>query len=265
MDDFILRALVAGIGIALVCGPLGCFVVWQRMAYFGATLSHAALLGLALGFLLGINRYLAVFVVCLLIALLYLTLDNRRRLNSDTVLGILAHASLALGIVALSFIPSLRIDLMAYLFGDILAVGWIDLAWIWGIAALVGAGLLAIWRPLLSLVVQRDLALADGVNERLVRALFVVMLSLVVAISMQIVGILLVVSMLIIPPAAARYLSRSPEQMALLSIVLAMASVILGLFLSLWIDAPAGPAIVLASALLFAASLGGRLISGNPA
>ena len=146
MPDFIVRAILAGIGVAMVAGPLGAFVVWRRMAYFGDTLSHSALLGVALGFLLGVDLNLAVVLLCVGVALVFVALQQQRRLAGDTLLGILSHSALSLGLVALAFLETVRVDLMGYLFGDILAVSLGDLAWIYGGGAVVLAAMVALWR-----------------------------------------------------------------------------------------------------------------------
>ena len=189
MDDFLVRALLGGIGVAIICGPLGCLVVWQRMAYFGATLSHAALLGIALGLFFKLNLQLAILLVSLAVSFLLVMMSKHRFLSSDTVLGILAHGSLALGLVLLTVLPGLRLDLLAYLFGDILAISRLDILWIYlgGLGVLLA--LAKIWQPLLSLIIQRDLALVDGINENRMRVIFFLLLSGVVAVSMQVVGI----------------------------------------------------------------------------
>ena len=251
MDDFLTRALLGGIGVAIICGPLGCLVVWQRMAYFGATLSHAALLGIALGLFFKLNLQLAILLVSLAVSILLVLMNRRSFLSTDTVLGILAHGSLALGLVLLAVLPGVRVDLLAYLFGDILAIAPLDILWIY----LGGLGVLTvlvkIWQPLLSLIIQRDLALVDGVNEQRMRALFFLLLSLVVAVAMQVVGILLIVSLLIIPAATARYFANSPEVMALLAAAFGIVAVSGGLGMSLWLDTPAGPSIVVVGAGVF--------------
>ena len=255
MDEFLIRALAGGLGIAVLCGPLGSLMIWQRMVYFGAALSHGALLGVVLGLYLNLSLYLSILVVCITLSFLLLYMDRFKNLTSDTTLGILAHTALALGIVVLSLIPSVRIDLMAYLFGDILSVSWWDVFWIYGGGIMVIGLLGMIWRSLLSLIIQTDLALIDGVKERKIRLTFLVLLSFVVAVSMQVVGVLLIVSMLIIPAACARKFSNSPEQMACLASLFGCLAVILGLGVSLLLDSPAGPSIVVAAAILFALSL----------
>ena len=259
MDDFLLRALAAGIGVAVVAGPLGCFVVWRRMSYFGATLAHSALFGVALGLLLEVNPTLAIIAVCIVVALVLVALQGQRQLANDTLLGILAHAMLALGLVVTALIETVRVDLMAWLFGDILAVGNSDLAWILGGGVAVLAVLAAIWRPLLAMTVHEELAAVEGVPVVRTRLLFMVIIAVVIAVAMKVVGILLIVSLLIIPAAAARPFARTPEAMAVMAVIAGCISVFVGLGSSMTWDVPAGPAIVLAASVLFL--LGGVLRS----
>lgn len=254
MDDFVLRALAAGIGVAVAAGPLGCFVVWRRMAYFGDTLAHSALLGVALGFLLGVDVNLGIVAVCATLALLLVALQQQRRLATDTLLGIMSHGALSLGLVVVSFVQTLRVDLLAYLFGDVLAVGFRDVAWIWGGGTVALLLLAALWRPLLAMTVHEELARVEGVNVAATRLLFMLLVALVIAVAMKIVGVLLITSLLILPAAAARRLARGPEQMAILAAAAGAIAVILGLFASLHWDTPSGASIVLAACLLFALS-----------
>ncbi len=255
MEAFLLRALLGGLGVAAIAGPLGCFVVWRRMAYFGATLSHAALLGVALGFALHVHVVAGVIGVSLLVSLLLVALRRQQRLAGDTLMGILAHSALAFGLVVLAFMEDLRLDLMGYLFGDILAISWLDVGII-GAGGVVVLGLLALlWRPLLSATVHEDLARVEGVNLARTELAFMLLLAVVIAVSMKIVGILLVTSMLIIPAAVARHFARSPEQMAVFAAVAGMLAVLAGLGGSLYWDTPAGPSVVVAATGLFALSL----------
>ena len=253
MPDFLLSALLAGLALALVAGPLGSFVVWRRMAYFGDTLSHAALLGVALGFLLDLSPTLAVTAGCLLLAVLLVTLQQRQPLASDTLLGILAPTTLSLGLVVLSFMDEVRIDLMAYLFGDLLAVGHEDLLWILGGSALVMALLLPLWRRLLAITVHEELARVEGLPVAALRLALMLLIAVVIAVAMKIVGVLLITSLLIIPAAAAQRHARTPEQMAIGASLLGMLAVAAGLSLSWFQDTPAGPSIVVSAAAIFLA------------
>ncbi len=259
MSEFLIRALLGGVGVAIICAPLGCLVVWQRMSYFGAALAHAALLGVALGLYFRINLYISILLICILVSGLMMLMQRYKDLSSDTALGILAHTALALGILILSLMPTLRVDLMGYLFGDILSISWHDIIWIYAGGGAVLGSLFWIWRALLSLIIQRDLALVDGINENKVRLTFLVLLSFVVAISMQIVGILLIVSLLIIPAAAARRFATSPEQMAFSAMLIGTLAVIFGLAISFFWDTPAGPSIVIGASVIFMLTLCRRM------
>ncbi len=251
MDDFLLRALLAGIGVALVAGPLGAFVVWRKMAYFGDTLAHAALLGVALGFMLNVNTNLGVVVVCVLLAMLLVAMQQKQHLANDTLLGILSHSTLSMGLITLAFMETLRIDLMSYLFGDILAVGNSDLYWIFGCAAVALTVLVLIWRPLLAITVHEELARVEGVPVTWVKLTLMLLIAIVIAVAMKVVGILLITSLLIIPAATARTFARNPEQMAIFAALIGCIAVSSGLFASLEWDLPAGPAIVVSAAVLF--------------
>ncbi len=251
MDDFFFMALAAGVGVSMVAGPLGCFVVWRRMSYFGATLSHSALLGVALGLLLGIHPMIGVVATCIVIAAAVFSMERDPRFAADTILGILAHGMLALGLVAVAFLDNVRVDLMGYFFGDILAVSTDDLIWIYGGGAVCLLMLGLMWRGLLSMSVHDELARVEGVPVGAMRLVFMLMIAFVIAIAMKIVGIMLIVSMLIIPPATARRFSRTPEQMAFYSIIVGSLSVLGGLAASATIDTPAGPSIVVVAMVLF--------------
>ncbi|MGI9364165.1 MAG: metal ABC transporter permease [Rhizobiaceae bacterium] len=255
LDDFFTRALIAGAGVALVAGPLGCFIVWRRLAYFGDTLSHAALLGVALAFLFEVNITLAVFVVCVFVSLALLLLQKRATLSADALLGLLAHSSLAIGLVALAFMTWVRVDLMGFLFGDILAVTPFDIAVIWAGGACVLVVLLMIWRSLFAATVNMELAQAEGMKPERANIIFMLLMAAVIAISMKIVGVLLITALLIIPAAAARRIAVGPEQMAILSGLIGVVAVFGGLFGSLEWDTPAGPSIVVAAMVLFVVSV----------
>ena len=251
LDDFFVRALVAGIGVALIAAPLGCFIVWRRMAYFGDAIAHSALLGVAIACMMEIDITIAVFFVAALASAALLLLQRNASLSSDSLLGVLSHSALALGLVAIAFMTSLRVDLMGYLFGDILAVGKSDILVIYGGGALAMGVLAKIWRTLLAETVSFELASAEGLSPAPARFAFMLLVALVIAISMKIVGILLITALLIIPAAAARRFARTPEQMALGAALIGVASVVGGLYGSMTLDAPSGPSIVVAALLLF--------------
>lgn len=255
LEDFFIRAIIAGTGIALVAGPLGCFIVWRRMAYFGDTMAHSALLGVALGFLLQVEPAVGIIAVTCLIAAALVGLQRRATLAADTLLGIFSHAALSLGLVAIGLMAWLRLDLMSYLFGDILAVTWAEIGWIYGGGLGVLAVLALIWRPLLAATVYADLAQAEGVPVFAVQITFMLLIAVIIALAIKLVGVLLITSLLIIPAAAARRFARTPEQMAVTASLIGVAAVVGGLFASLAWDIASGPAIVTTATALFALSL----------
>ena len=250
LDDFLVRAALAGIAVALAAAPLGCFVVWRRMAYFGDATAHAAILGVALAFALGQSVFAGALAVALAMALAITALSGRG-LATDTLLGAMSHGALALGLVAVSLIGGIRIDLMAFLFGDILAVSRGDLALIWTGALAVLALMAWRWQALLTATLSPDLAHAAGIDPRREQLVLTVALALVVATAIKVVGVLLIAAILIIPAAAARPLSDTPGGMARAAAGIGVAAVGLGLATAMQLDTPAGPTIVTAAAGLF--------------
>lgn len=253
LDDFMVRAALAGIGVAIAAAPLGCFVVWRRMAYFGDATAHAAILGVALSLAFSMSIFIGTVIVALLMALTVSFLSGRGY-AMDTLLGVLAHSALAFGLVAVSFLSGIRIDLMAYLFGDILAVSRTDLSVIWGGALLVVALIGWRWSALLTSTLNEDLAYANGIDPKREQLVLTLALAITVAVAIKVVGVLLIAAMLIIPAAAARPLSRTPEGMAVVAGLIGMLSVIVGLRAAFMFDTPAGPSIVCVAALTFVMS-----------
>ncbi|ARJ65339.1 hypothetical protein WV31_06575 [Magnetospirillum sp. ME-1] len=251
MDDFLLRALLAGAAVALVAGPLGCFVVWRRMAYFGDALAHSALLGIVAGLLLGVAPLAGVAALCVIAALILARAEADRASGIDSLLGILAHGSLALGLVLLSLMERIRVDLMGWLFGDILAVNGDDLVWLWGGAAVILLVLASQWRTLVAAAVDEDLAVVEGHKVARARTLLMLLVALGVAAAMKVVGVMLVSAMLIIPAATARRLARTPEQMAAGAVAVGLAAAGFGLGGSWLWDTPSGPSIVSVATALF--------------
>lgn len=254
MLDLFLPPLLAGLAVAALAGPLGCFLVWRRMAYFGDTLAHGALLGIALGALLSLNALAAVALTGVLLAGGLYLLSGRRDLGQDTLLGVLAHGALAVGIIAVSLIDGLRPDMTGLLFGDLLGVNMATALWTCAIAAVALLLLWRNWRPLLAATLDEDLARVEGVPVDAVKFLLMVALALTVAIAMKVVGILLVTALLVIPAASARRYAHNPEGMAVGALLLGMLGVIGGMAGSWFADIPAGPAIVATALLLFVLS-----------
>ncbi|MBX2823361.1 MAG: metal ABC transporter permease [Gammaproteobacteria bacterium] len=250
-DSFIVRAAVGGLAVALACAPLGCFVVWRRMAYFGDATAHAAILGVAIALAFSVSIFIGTLGIAVLVALLVTTLSNRGH-EMDTLLGVIAHSALAMGLVAASFLPSVRIDLSAYLFGDILSISRFDLGIMCAGAVLVLVVIRWRWSSLLTATINPELAHAAGINPKREQLFLAICLALVVAVAIKVVGVLLITAMLIIPAAAARNLSRTPENMALGAALLGTIASMAGLYIAYLFDTPAGPTMVCVAALCFA-------------
>ena len=253
IDPFLIRAGLAGLALVMATGPLGCFVLWGRMAYFGDSMGHAAILGVALALALGWPVPAGTVLVGILVALVVVRLSGRSY-AADTILGVVAHGSLALGLVAAGLVPALRLDLEAFLFGDILSVGWAEVA----LAGAVGAGVLALlvwrWQRLLAAVVNPEMAAAAGIRPMQERLILTLAMAVTVAASIRLVGTLLIAALLIIPAAGARRGAATPESMALRATLIGTGAILGGLALSLHLDAPAGPAIVVVALGFFALS-----------
>lgn len=262
IDDFLIRALLAGIGVALVAGPLGCFVIWRQMAFFGETMAHSALLGVALSLALQIDVLWGVFAVSLVVAGVLVMLKSRNKpggqmFSNDALLGILSHSALALGLVVVGLMTWLRLDIMSFLIGDVLSVSEGDLLAIYGGGVLVLIVLASIWRALLVATISEDIAQAEGLSPAKAEMVLMLLMAVTIAIAIKIVGVLLITALLIIPAATARRFSRTPEQMAGLAIIAGVVAVGGGLFGSLQFDSPTGPSIVVAAMLIFVLSLVG--------
>ena len=251
MDDFIYRALMASIGVSVIAGSLGCFVIWKRLSYFSDSISHSALLGVALGLATGLGINFGLVIVGGLFAILIVILQQKDFWSSDAVLGIFSHISLSLGIVVLGFIGDQNTDYFSYLFGDILSITSKDIYWIFSVMIVVVCLLVFNWKKLLLLTLNEELAKAEGLNKTFYELLFMFLIALAVSVSVQIVGVLLITSLLIIPPAIARIFSNSPVTMIFSSMLVSIFAVILGLYSSIALDLATGPAIVITLGVLF--------------
>ena len=254
-DDFFIRAIIAGVGIALITGPLGCFVIWRRFSFFASTLAHSALLGVTMALVFEINIAFSVFLISAVLAILLLQLQKKTNLPNDALLGLLAHSSLAIGLVIIGFLSSIRFDVMGLLFGDILAVNQNDLLVIWIGGAIILLVLKLIWKPLFASTINHELAEAEGMSPDRYNSIFTILMAAIIAISIKIVGLLLITGMLIIPAAMARNISSNPLQMVSLSIIAGLLSVFIGLFSSLEFNTASGPSIISAALILFCLTL----------
>lgn len=255
MIELLLPSLLAGLCLSCLTGPLGTFVVWRRMSYFGDTLSHAALLGVAFGFLLNINLFYAIILVTLFLAIGLIWLESQKQLPVDTLLGILAHSALSLGLVVISLMSNLRIDLMAYLFGDLLSITMFDVYQITVCVMIIGSLLIWRWNHFLFITVSEELAFSHGINVPLTKFMLTILLALTIGIAMKFVGALIITALLIIPAATAKYYAKNPESMAIIAILIGMLSIFGGILFSLIYDTPTSPSVVLSSTCLFFISL----------
>ena len=255
MIELLLPSLLAGLCLSSLTGPLGTFVVWRRMSYFGDTLSHAALLGVAFGFLLNINLFYAIILVTLFLAIGLIWLESQKQLPVDTLLGILAHSALSLGLVVISLMSNLRIDLMAYLFGDLLSITMFDVYQITVCVMIIGSLLIWRWNHFLFITVSEELAFSHGINVPLTKFMLTILLALTIGIAMKFVGALIITALLIIPAATAKYYAKNPESMAIIAILIGMLSIFGGILFSLIYDTPTSPSVVLSSTCLFFISL----------
>ena len=254
-DDFFIRALIAGVGVAIIAGPLGCLVIWRRLSYFGDTLSHSALLGVTLAYSFSLNITLSVFIISAIVALLLINLQKKTKLAGDSLLGLLAHSTLAVGLVLIGYLSSIRFDLMGLLFGDILAVTNGDIVIVWLGGFIILGILYFIWKSLFAATVNYDLAAAEGMKPEISNFIFTLLLAGVIALSIKMIGALLITGLLLIPAATARNLSSSPTQMIFLAMLVGIFSVILGLFSSLEFNTSSGPSIIVVSLILFIISI----------
>lgn len=251
LEPFILKAILAGVGISIVVGALGCFVIWRKMAYLGDSLSHSSLLGIALGLAYGLNLHIAIILICSLFAIILVWLQYKKMLSNDSLLGILSHASLASGMILISLLKTPSIDLYSYLFGDILTVTKSDLMLIYFGAIIILLILFFKWQNFCLITISKDLAKSQNINIFYHQILLMFLMAITIAISIQIVGILLITSLLIIPSASARKFAKSPESMAIIASIFATLSVIFGIISSIFFDIPSGPAIVISAVIIF--------------
>ncbi|MGE4595268.1 MAG: metal ABC transporter permease [Gammaproteobacteria bacterium] len=254
MEDFIFRALAASLGVSVIAGSLGCFVIWKRLSYFSDSISHSALLGVALGLVSGLGVNFGLLIVGALFASLIVALQQKQFLSNDAILGIFSHIALSAGIVVLGFVGDRNTDYFAYLFGDILSITMQDLFWVYSVMVAVVGILIMNWKKLLLLTLNEELARAEGVSKIAYELLFMFLIAMAVSVSVRIVGVLLITSLLIIPPAIARVFSKSPPSMIFGSIVVSVIAVLLGLYSSIQYDIATGPAIVITLGIIFVLS-----------
>ena len=255
LDDFVIRALIAGIFMVSIAAPMGCLMVWQRLAFLSDTLGHAAVLGVGIGIGLQLHPMFGVLAVVLLIVLSLSRVNNFNNALSETALAIISHSGLAAGLILLGTLPNRNISLESILFGDLLATSVNDLMMIAITVAVLVFLLLHHWRSFVAVSVSREIAQAEGIEVRKTQFLMYLMIALLVAVMMKVMGVLLIAAALVIPTSSARLVSRSPEQMVLFSAIFGMGSLAGGMTSSFHFDWQTGPAIVLSAAVLLVITL----------
>ena len=251
-------ALVAGILLSCMMGPLGSIVLWRRMTFLGDALGHSSLLGLAVGAVYQINSVVCVLVTCILI-MFFLPIFEKLKQTNDALLGVISHTFLAFGFVIVSlFNPAQNIE--SYLFGDILTITSVDLISVFCVAALGSVVLFFFWESWALASVHPELARAEKLATKKTEMIFNLFVAVVVAISIQFLGVLLISALLIIPSATARALAKTPEGMAILGAALGAVSVTVGIILSLMLDTPAAPTLVAVMGTQFILVNGGRFL-----
>jgi zinc transport system permease protein len=255
LDDFVLRASLAGFIMVVIAAPMGCLMVWQRLAFLSDTLGHAAVLGVGVGLLLQVQPIFGVLAVALVIVFSLSRVGNFDSALSETTLAIISHTGLAGGIILVGILPGPGVNLEAILFGDLLATSKSDLLSLLLTTSLLVVLLLRNWRAFVAVSVSREIAQAEGVEVRRVQLLMYVMIALLVAVMMKVMGVLLIAAMLVIPTSSARLFSRSPEQMVLISGFYGLAALAGGMASSFHFDWQTGPAIVLSATLLLLLTL----------
>lgn len=255
MTDCIIKAILAGIGIAIIAGPIGSLMMWRRMTYFGDALAHATLLGASIAIILNINIYCGLIAISLIIAILLTIITEQQKFTNDSTLSILSHIILAVGLISATLSKNTRIDLLGYLYGDILSINNIDLIYIYVIDIIIIGILSFIWDKLVFITIHKELAIAEGIKETAIKWIFILLISLIFIVATRLVGILLINSLLTIPCAIAKMWAKSTKQMAILGSIFGCITIVMGILTALIWDLPTGPTIVVSSALLFLIAL----------
>lgn len=247
-QDFFINSLIAVITISLVTGALGSFMIWQRLSYLGDSLSHSSLLGIALALMFKVSLPISIMLIAIMFAIL-LSLNFNKLYSADTILNIVTNVVLSLSLILMSFLPSSNNSIVDSLFGDILTLNCSDIMLVLLTSIVVTLIVVFRWNHWLMISINQDFAMVEKININLVRLEFLVTLAIFIAISAQLIGILLIAAFLLIPAASARLISKTPMQMVLIATVFSLISGISGLILSAGFDLLTGPAIILASAV----------------
>jgi zinc transport system permease protein len=255
LDDFLIRAVLAGLIMVVIAAPMGCLMVWQRLAFLSDTLGHAAVLGVGLGLMLQLEPIFGVLAVALVIVFSLSRVSSFNSALSETTLAIISHTGLAGGIILVGLLPGPAVNLEAILFGDLLATTSADLLNLLLTTVLLLVLLLRHWRAFVAVSVSREIAQAEGIEVRRIQFLMYIMIALLVAVMMKVMGVLLIAAMLVIPTSSARLFSRSPEQMVYISGLYGLFALGGGITSSFHFDWQTGPAIVVSATVLLLLTL----------
>ena len=255
LDDFLVRSVIAGLIMVVIAAPMGCLMVWQRLAFLSDTLGHAAVMGVGLGLLLEVTPVFGVLAVALLIVFSLNRVNSFNSALSETTLAIISHTGLAGGIILVGLLPAQSVNLEAILFGDLLATTSADLTRLLITTVVLLLLLLHHWRSFVAVSVSREIAQAEGIEVRKVQFLMYIMIALLVAVMMKVMGVLLIAAMLVIPTTSARLFSRSPEQMVAVSALYGLGALVGGISSSFQFDWQTGPAIVVSATMLLLVTL----------
>jgi len=255
LDDFLVRSVIAGLIMVAIAAPMGCLMVWQRLAFLSDTLGHAAVMGVGLGLLLEVTPVFGVLAVALLIVFSLNRVNTFNSALSETTLAIISHTGLAGGIILVGLLPAQAVNLEAILFGDLLATTSADLIRLLITTVVLLLLLLHHWRSFVAVSVSREIAQAEGIEVRKVQLLMYIMIALLVAVMMKVMGVLLIAAMLVIPTTSARLFSRSPEQMVAVSALYGLGALAGGITSSFHFDWQTGPAIVVSATMLLLITL----------
>lgn len=254
--EFMLRGLVAAVLVGIICGVVGCFIILRGLALMGDALSHAVLPGVAIAFMLGINFFIGAVVTGILTALAIGFVTQNSRVKADSAIGIMFTAAFALGIILITQIHSVSVDLPHILFGDVLGVSTADLWLTGGTGFVVLLAVILFYKELLLTSFDPTMATAIGLPNRLIHYFLMVLLSLVTVASLQTVGIVLVVAMLITPGATAYLLTDRLSVMLWLAAFFGVVSTVAGLYVSYYVEnIPSGATIVVTATSLFLLAL----------
>ena len=249
--QILLPAWTMGTLLVFLTAPLGCLMLWRRMSFFADTMAHGTLLGVAIAGALSLPLWLGVtFLAFLLVGVLWVLHDPR--LPNDALLALCSATLLCSGLMFIQHIPSLRPELLSYLFGDLLQISWSDLPMFAIVIIAALAVLYKNWQAQIQIAIDPDMAVSEGVNAKWQRLVFMLLLALFTVLALRAVGSLLMGALLVIPALTARLLANSPKQMVIWAFVIAQIGITVGLWSCAGLDTSTGLTIVLTMAILFA-------------